>query len=195
MRVEEMPFLNETEGRPEALVTRTCEGSVDAFEELVRQFENRIYGYLLQLTRNTHDAEDLAQITFVKAYRNLRNFKSPNAFAPWLFTIAKRTALNHLRDRRPVEELKDDHRAEADNPATSLESKDEQESVWRVARRLPGAQYEALWLRYGEGFSIREVAKVMHTTQTRVRILLFRGRRKLATWLRAQCRNLISKES
>lgn len=171
-------------GSAETLVARARSGDVSAFEELVRRFEDRIYGYLFQFTRNAHDAEDLAQVTFVKAFRNLKNFGNARAFAPWLFVIAKRTALNHLRDARPTRELEEHDRIDPDNPATQLESKDHQESVWTVARRVSPQQYEALWLRYGEGFSIKEVAKIMKTNQARVRILLFRGRNRLAKLLR-----------
>src|SRR5262245_22676196 len=143
----------------EALVAQARGGDVSAFEELVRRFEDRIYGYLFQITRNAHDAEDLAQVTFVKAFRNLQNFGKARAFAPWLFVIAKRTALNHLRDVRPTQELNEHDRIDPENPATQLESKDAREGVWAIARRIPIHQYEALWLRYGEGFSIKEIAK------------------------------------
>src|SRR5262245_57474038 len=137
--------VSETGPSVEELVAKSRAGCSSAFEQLVSHFEERIYGYLFQITRNVHDAEDLTQVPFIKAYRNLRNFAGTHAFAPWLFTIAKRTALNHLRGLRHTEELCDEDRIEREDPATNLESKDEQANVWAVARRLPYAQHEAIW--------------------------------------------------
>ena len=186
-RFERTPVsTDETHPALMQLVEQARGGCLESFEKLVALFELRIFNYICRITRNPHDAEDLMQVTFVKAYRNIYNFQTRQSFAPWLFTIAKRTTLNHLRDRRPTEELSNDERVDHENPATSLERKDEQDSVWTVARSLSPDQYEALWLRYGEGFSIAEMARVMNTNQVRVRVLLHRARGKMAELLRQQ---------
>src|SRR3954470_4069384 len=85
---------------PEELARRCQSGCQDSFAELVRLYQDRIFGYLWRLTGNAHDAEDIAQDTFVKAYHAMNRFDGSGSFTSWIFTIAKRTALNHLRDRR-----------------------------------------------------------------------------------------------
>jgi RNA polymerase sigma factor (sigma-70 family) len=65
-----------------------------------------------------------------------------------------------------------------------MERKDENASLWKLARTLKPKQYEALWLRYGEGFSVTEVAQVMKTNQIHVKVLLHRARTALAGVLR-----------
>jgi RNA polymerase sigma-70 factor (ECF subfamily) len=168
----------------ESLALRAKEGCNESFEALVHLFETRIYSFLLQFTRNPSDAQDLTQITFLKAFRNIKNFQTPHAFAPWLFTIAKRSALNHFRSQRPTEEIAEDHRVQFNTPAHALEDKEEGHTLWKIAERLPPPQREAIWLRYAEGFSIEETATIMRTNQLRVRVLLHRGRGRLATLLR-----------
>jgi RNA polymerase sigma-70 factor, ECF subfamily len=168
----------------EDLVERSQAGCVTAFETLVGLFEKRIFHFLFQMTHHQHDAEDLTQVTFLKAYQNLHRFRMGHAFSTWLFTIAKRSALNHFRDRKPAEELDEDLAAETENPSVRLEKEDASENLWELARSLTPDQYEALWLRYGEGFSMAEIARVMNTNSLRVRVLLHRGRACLAKKLR-----------
>src|SRR5690348_1949389 len=81
------PVRAVTEPTPEQLAERSKAGCLDAFEQLVLRYEVRIFNFLLQFTRNYHDAEDLTQETFLKAHRNLHRYNSSFLFAPWLFTI------------------------------------------------------------------------------------------------------------
>lgn len=164
----------------EALAERSRGGCRVSFEALVTHFEKRVFHYLLQMVRNRHDAEDLTQVTFLKAYQNIQRYRSNHAFSAWLFTIAKRVAMNHVRDRRAFEALDPELAANAETPSLIIQRKDASGRLWRLARSLKPDQYEALWLRYGEGFSIAESATIMKTNSLRVRVLLHRGRAALA---------------
>ena len=162
------------------LVLRSRAGCRDSFAALVAHFEKRVFYYLYQMTRNPHDAEDLTQVTFLKAFQNIHRFEPQRAFHAWLFTIAKRTALNHFRDSHPAEELSPDLEAVTPHPTVAMERDETCARVWKKARALKPDQYEALWLRYGEGFSIAETAQIMKTNGLRVRVLLHRARAALA---------------
>lgn len=170
----------------ERLVAQAKGGSVEAFGELVEQHEARIFNFLRQFTGNTHDAQDLTQDTFVKAFRSLGRFNAVGSFSSWLFVIAKRTALNHLRDHRRESTEEAPEGIDFNNPAQAFAESEERAGLWSVARKLKPAQFEALWLRYAEGFSVAETARVMRTNQIRVRVLLHRGRAQLAKLLEAQ---------
>ena len=170
----------------EQLAQRAREGCRDAFELLVSRHERQLFNYLHQLTRNQHDAEDLVQETFIKAYRGLHRYDASFAFVTWLFTIAKRTAYSHFRSAGRAQEHPPDDQVDRTNPSTVLEEKDESDLLWTLARRLKQNQYEALWLRYGEGFSVAEIARIMSTNQIHVKVLLHRARATLAKWLRAR---------
>jgi RNA polymerase sigma-70 factor (ECF subfamily) len=174
-------------GRPEPsseqLAEKSQNGCRESFEALVERHGQRVFNFLWQLTRNRHDAEDLTQETFLKAFRNIQRYNPACSFASWLFVIAKRTGLSHFRSARPTEELPEESEADALDPLAVLQEKEEKNSLWRLARRLKPNQREALWLRYGEGFSIAETARVMNTNQIRVKVLLHRARKALARLL------------
>jgi RNA polymerase sigma-70 factor (ECF subfamily) len=162
-----------------AWAEQAANGDSEAFGALVEACQDRLHRFLLRMTHNATDAEDLAQDTLIKAYVALRRGPVPESFFAWLFTIARRTASNHRRDQRPWEPL-DEAAAEtaADDPAAAAGGQ-----IWRLARRLPPRQYETLWLRYGEGFSVAEVARITGATQIGTKVMLHRARRKLAGWL------------
>lgn len=161
------------------LVLRSQSGDVEAFAGLVRHFEKRVFHFVMKMTRQPQDAEDITQESFVKAWKNIRRFRTQFAFSTWLFTIARRTALNHLRRLKPTQELGDHDEPVHDDPASSSENREHAESIWQTARLLKPEQYDVLWLRYGEGFSIKDTARVMATNTIRVRVLLHRSRKRL----------------
>ncbi len=176
------------EASAEQLASQCQTGCREAFELLVAQFESRIFNFLCHLVPNRHDAEDLTQDTFLKAYQNIHRYDSAYAFSSWLFTIARRTASNFRRDAKAFEPLEGDEPGDTTDPAVLLETKDESTALWQAARKLKPKQFEALWLRYGEGFSIEETAKIMRMHQIHVRVLLHRGRLHLAKILRHDSR-------
>jgi RNA polymerase sigma-70 factor (ECF subfamily) len=128
----------------------------------------------------------LTQETFVKAFRSLHRYNASLAFAPWLFAIARRTAASHFRSAKHFEQLPADREAPEENPATALEQSDEQQSLWKLVRTLKPKQAEAVWLRYAEGFSVAETARVMGTNQVHVKVLLHRARSNLSKILNAR---------
>jgi RNA polymerase sigma-70 factor, ECF subfamily len=172
-----------------ALVERAQGGEVEAFAGVLEQFERRVFHFVLRMLRNAHDAEDVTQDTFIKAWRHLASFRPRNSFSTWLFTIARRTALNHIRARRPTEERGEHDEVMPENPRDAATDREQAEAIWNLARRLKPDQYEVLWLCYGEGFSVNEIAGIMNTNSLRVRVLLHRARKRLAEWLNAKASN------
>jgi RNA polymerase sigma-70 factor (ECF subfamily) len=162
---------------------RAQSGCPDAFAALVDEYGPRILHYLRRWTGNEHDAEDLTQETFLKAYRGLARCSHVRALNGWLFTIARRTALNFQRARQcrpwPVQELSQ----ELEEPR-DLES-DAGDRLWEMARALPHEYFEVLWLRYGEDLSVSEVARVLGISGLNVRVRLHRARRQLRGQLTA----------
>jgi RNA polymerase sigma-70 factor (ECF subfamily) len=177
-------IVDQPELSSEQLAEQCKAGCRDSFASLVERYEKRIFHFIHQFARNPHDAEDLTQETFLKVYKGIHRYEPGYAFTTWLFTIAKRVAISHFRSSKSFEELPEDAETDLEDPAAVLEKKDEQVSLWQLARNLKPNQYEALWLRYGEGFSIAEVARIMSTNQIHVKVLLHRARGQLAKSLR-----------
>jgi RNA polymerase sigma-70 factor (ECF subfamily) len=153
-----------------------------SFERLVGMFRARIFNYLLQMVGNEHDAEDLVQETFLKAYKSIARYDSHYRFSTWIFTIAKNSAMSFYRGRRadsPIDEVAETL------PAPQAEAGVDAEWLWRAARALKPRQFEALWLRYAEGFSIEEAAHVMKINQISLKVVLHRARNALGKKLQS----------
>ncbi len=167
----------------EDLARQSQAGRLDAFEELVRRYERRVYGFALRCNGSPADASEVTQDTFVKAYQALAGFDPRRDFATWLFTIARRKLIDRHRTARPAQsELPE--QVEPDNPAELLARREDNSQIWDTARRcLSPDQFQALWLRYVEDMNIREVARVLRKTATHVKVLLFRARKALVRQL------------
>src|SRR5262245_16061413 len=88
----------------EELARRAQGGSLSSFEELVRRYEARLWTFLSRACRNDADGADLTQETLVTAFRKLDRFDPERSFETWVFTIARRKCVDHLRARKPVSE-------------------------------------------------------------------------------------------
>lgn len=166
-----------TEESFEELAEKARQGSAVAFERIVHGLQDRIYNYLFQMLRSEQDAEDVAQETFVKVYKHLQNFDGRARFTTWVYSIAKNTALNHLRSRKTHEPI-EAHEAYLSNPPEKIDV-NERESIWTAARKLKPKMFEMLWLFYGEGFSVQEIAEISSMHPVSVRVLLYRARTAL----------------
>lgn len=170
----------------EDLARRTQAGSLTAFDELIVRYHRRIYAFVAQSCAGASDASQITQDTFVKAFQAIGTFDPRRSFAAWLFTIARRKAIDHHRAARPIADTPLPDLADGIDPAEQLARQEERQTLWDSARRLlPEAQFHALWLKYAEDMSVATIAQILHKTQTHVKVLLFRARRALARELGA----------
>jgi RNA polymerase sigma-70 factor (ECF subfamily) len=172
----------------EELASLAQGGSLAAFEHLVSRHEAAVYRYLRRLARDEHAAQDLTQEAFVRAYRNIHRYDPSRRFAAWLFTVARRCAISHLRSVPPEAGAPvPDVAAESAHPADSMALREESEVLWALARRtLSEVQFSALWLRYAEDMEIVEVSGALRRTQLHVKVLLHRARKALERELRRE---------
>jgi RNA polymerase sigma-70 factor (ECF subfamily) len=162
----------------EQLADKAQAGCLVSFEKIVEQCKDRLFSYLVQLVGNAEDAEDIAQDTFIKAYRHLNSFDGRARFTTWLYAIAKNTAFSYLRRRKPNQSL-EEFQEVLPAPDERIDS-DQVDSVWSVARTLKPNLFEVLWLFYGEGFSLKEIAEITGGNAVTVRVNLHRARGALA---------------
>ncbi|MCF7668578.1 MAG: sigma-70 family RNA polymerase sigma factor [Verrucomicrobia bacterium] len=170
----------------EELAEKVKTGCDDAFEVLFDRHYARLHRFICGFTGNTHESDDLLQDTFIKAYKNIDSYNDNYKFTSWIFTIAKRTALNHLRRVKQTTAVEDYHSVDEETPLSILEQEERKKRIWEIAKGLKPKQFEALWWRYAEGMTIEETAKVMKTNPLHVRVLLHRARNGLSEKLLAQ---------
>jgi len=169
----------------EHLAQRARAGDEAAFEALVQRFEGRVYRFALHCCPQEADAREVTQDTFVSAYFHLQRFDPARSFTTWLFAIARRKCVDRLRRAQPPAEEALPELADADDPSVLLARREAGQSLWAIARRaLRPAQFQALWLRYAEELSVRDIARVLGKTRPHVKVLLFRGRSLLGRELR-----------
>ena len=165
----------------EQLVEAALAGSAGAFDELVERYRERLFRFLLTRAPSRADAEDAIQDTLINAYRYLGSFNPRWRFSTWIYRIAIR---NLARQRRP-EWLEDEVEAvDEDDPLRACIAESERENVWLAARRyLSDDAFHALWLRYVEDLSVREVSQALDRSQSWTKVTLMRARRRLSAEL------------
>ncbi|WP_071870580.1 RNA polymerase sigma factor RpoE [Atopomonas hussainii] len=172
----------------QALIERVQKGDKRAFDLLVLRYQHRILGLVQRFVRDPHEAQDVAQEAFIKAYRALANFRGDSAFYTWLYRIAINTAKNYLvsRGRRPpdadvsaedAEFYEGDHALkDVESPERNLLRDEIEQTVHKVIRQLPEDLRTALTLREFEGLSYEDIASVMQCPVGTVRSRIFRAR-------------------
>lgn len=178
------------------LVRRAKAGELAAFEALTVRYEHRVYGLAMRMLRQSQDAEDVTQQTFLSVLEHLDGFRAEAGFATWLLRIATHAALKVIRKRKGL-------------PVVSLEEATEERDGWES---IPHPEYIADWrqspeqwvhqneirrlldealdrldekhrlvflLRDVEGLSIREVAEMLGLSEANVKVRLLRARLQL----------------
>ncbi len=166
---------------PEQLAIRAQRGSPDAFGELVRQFEGRVFNFLLRRV-SAADAEDLTQEAFIRAWQRIHQYDPRWRFSTWLFTIATRLTTSRTRKGRFTLGLDEHARGgTAVEPERRLAHAELRGHIWKlVDRTLTDEQRTAVWLRYVEDMAMQDIAQVMGKSQVGVRVMLHRARLSLA---------------
>ena len=152
-------------------------GCVDAFTELVNAYRERLFRFLLTRCSSYADAEDALQDTLINAYRYLASYNPEWRFSTWLYRIALRNAAK-LRPYEVSElgELSDT----ASDPLLHCIADSERSNLWECARRrLSDEVYTAMWLRYVEDMSIKDISAVLERSNSWTKVNLLRGRRVL----------------
>ncbi|WP_066568435.1 RNA polymerase sigma factor RpoE [Snodgrassella sp. CFCC 13594] len=181
----------------QALVEKAQQGDVTAFELLVSKYQRRLTRLLSRLIKDEHEVLDIAQETFIKAYKALPNFRGDSAFYTWLYRIGINTAKNYLTSQsRKLETNAMVTNDEGDElnlteqlpdwqtPESHLLNQEIVQTVQSVVDRLPEDLRQAIILRELEGLSYEEIATVMHCPIGTVRSRIFRAREVIAKELR-----------
>jgi len=131
----------------EALIAAALNGSVHAWDKLVRRYESRIYNYGLRLTGNASDAMDLMQEVFLGVYRNLHRFRGDARFSHWIFRIAHNKAVD--LNRRKALLQGQSYRLDGEETGESIYPNDDisMEPDWRLAHEQQNRQIQRLLKR------------------------------------------------
>ena len=185
------------------LVKRVQRGDSAAFDLLVRKYQHRIIALIGRYIHDWSECQDVAQDTFIRAYRAIGNFRGDAQFYTWLHRIAVNTAKNHLvaHNRRPPTDDVDASDAElydsgsrlrdTDTPERELMRQELEHTVMKAVDSLPEELRTAITLREVEGMSYEEIAQRMNCPLGTVLSRIFRAREAID----AELRPLVDSES
>ncbi len=178
------------------LVRRAQTGDREAFEELVRRNQHRVFAVAGGILRRREDVEDIAQQVFVKAYFSLKRFDQRAAFSTWLYKITVNECWDLLRKKkvRPLlyeSDLSEEQAQQFGAPeklhsgAQDISVKLEaQQRVERLLQGLDPRDRMMLILKEVEGFAIEEIAEILNLNANTVKVRLFRARRRIVSQAR-----------
>ncbi len=174
------------------LVSEARGGSQEAFEQIVRRYQRPVIGLIARMTGDRALAEDLAQDTFVKAFRNLGTFDPARRLSSWLFRIAHNTTLDALRRIKPeVVELDalsaGDRRRDPPAPpvADGLEQAALGAALGQALQALRPGYRAAIALRYDQDLPFDEIGQILGVPEVTARTYVHRARKELAQALEA----------
>ena len=177
------------------LVRRVQNGDKKAFDILVLKYQHKIVKLVTRYVHDPHEAQDVAQEAFLKAYRALPKFRGDSAFYTWVYRIAINTAKNYLvaQDRRPpggdidaadAEQYDGPALKEVGTPERMVLTDEIEQTIHRVIEGLPEDLRTAITLRELEGMSYDEIAQAMECPVGTIRSRIFRAREAIDNGLR-----------
>jgi RNA polymerase sigma-70 factor (ECF subfamily) len=175
-------------GEDADLVRRCLSGDQRACRDLVRRYERPVYSVLMRVVRRAEDAEDLVQETFVKVFRALDRYDTERPFSAWIFTIASRLAIDHLRRRRvktvslevsepgSTEERTMDVEDKGLKPDEITSNAEEEKNTARLIDSLPEHYRIVVLLRHQQDLSYEEIAEALNLPLGTVKARIHRAR-------------------
>jgi RNA polymerase sigma-70 factor (ECF subfamily) len=182
------------------LIREAQRGNQAAFEELVRQYDNQVLRLAYHMTRSEQDAQDIYQEAFLKAYKNINNFRFECSFYTWIYRIVTNLCLDHLRKRQVRKEdsaiitdsdgdtynLMDqvaDDRSGA-SPERDLMRRELGGRIARALRKLTPRERMVFEMKHYQGLKLRTIGEILNTTEETAKNTLFRGTQKLRAALK-----------
>jgi RNA polymerase sigma-70 factor (ECF subfamily) len=159
-------------------------GDIDAFAELYRRYECKVYSFMRARTPDEAVAEDLTASVFFKAFASARSWRAEGSYRSWLFQIARNTLSSYRSgpNALPVGEVPEEIDP-SPSPVLQAIANEEKTTVIDTLDTLPSSQREVVVLRYLSGMSTEAVARVTGRSEGAVRTLLHRARGNLRTSL------------
>ncbi len=168
------------------LIQQAVRGDADAFGQLVRTYQDRLFATVVHLVGDVTAAEDVVQDAFVQAFVKLHTFKGGSTFYTWLYRIAYNTSVNHHRQHRPAISMEQNRETlgqipsdAADCPQDQMERQERAELIRRAMLSLSEEYRAVLVLRELEGCDYETIAGITNVTVGTVRSRLYRARTQL----------------
>ena len=166
-------------------IDKVLKGNLASFGVLVEKYKSMAFTLALRIAKNREDAEEVAQDSFLKAYHSLNSFKQESKFSTWLYKIIYNTAISKFR-KKHIESFSMEDSAVPENfheekvdGLDSLHQKERKKIISKAISRLKEEEGVAMTLFYLSENNIREIEEITGYSNSNIKILLHRGRKKL----------------
>ncbi len=169
-------------------------GNTNAFAQIVQRYQTPVYNLAYRMLGDTAEAEDAAQETFLRAYAQLKRYRTDQKFATWLLSIDAHYCIDRLRRRKFQWLSLDDENAQETFPAPALGPEESalvherEDQVQRLMQKLPPAARAVVVLKYWNDLGVEEIAQMTGDSVSAVKVKLFRARQAMARELQQQTR-------
>jgi RNA polymerase sigma-70 factor (ECF subfamily) len=166
-------------------IEEVLKGNMSAYAVLVDRYQDMIFTIAMKIMQNREDAEEVAQDTFVKAYKKLSAFRQESRFSTWLYRIAYNEAISRKRLKKlPEVELNEEVTGsvpenEIEEEVKGLDRYEQRRAVDLVLKKLPERDRLMIRLYYNEGIRVSEISEIMEMSESNVKVRLHRLRKKI----------------
>jgi RNA polymerase sigma factor (sigma-70 family) len=167
-------------------IEKVKSGQTNYFSYIVERYQDIVFSIALKVLRNREDAEEMAQESFIKAYKSLHTFKGTAKFSTWLYRITYNNCISEVRKKKQHFVSTSDIDVKDDSEELNLDgipAENRAKHVKDAMDKLPEEEYTLVLLYYFENQSIEEIAKVTKLSESNTKVKLFRARKKLYTIL------------
>ncbi len=173
------------------LVQQVRGGNRQAFTELMRRYQHRVYWTARRIVGSHDDADDIAQETFIKAYLSLGDFRGDASFFTWLYRIAVNLSLNAVRKQQLVSYLRQSELLERflpqqGDPSSDLEQKEMESTLLRAIQELPEKQKAVFVMRYFDELSYEEISQILKTSVGGLKANYFHALKKIQEFMKRE---------
>jgi len=171
-------------------INQVLEGDANSYGILVQRYQSLVYTVVYRMVKNKEEAEEIAQDTFVKAYKSLVNYRGESKFSTWLYTIAYRKSLDAIKVKKRfvstelIEEISEGEIEMVNDALNYLQTKERKKIIADSILKLPEEEAVIVTLYYFEEKSVKEIKKIVGLTEENIKIKLYRSRKKLYSILR-----------
>ena len=170
------------------LVQEVRNGKRQAYTELMRRYQQRVYWTARRIVGSHADADDIAQETFVKAYLGLGDFRGDASFYTWIYRIAVNLSLNTIRKQQLMRHLRESeliarYLPAAESPSSAVELEETERRLQEAVAKLPEKQRAVFVMRFFDELPYEEIAKILKTSVGGLKANYFHAINKVREYL------------
>ena len=162
------------------LVKKCLAGNLRAFEKLIDKYQQPIFNVVYRMCHHTEDARDVTQNIFIKVYEKLSFFNTDLKFFSWIYRIAINETLNHLNQKKPMEELQTSFESKGSNPDEFYDRLELSENIQKALLEVESKYRALIILKHFQNCSYQQIAEIVDLPEKTVKSRLYLARQQLS---------------